>query len=267
MGSVESDRFVEFGGGLGDVFQQIYNTDRYVSLEKLDLSDRMTVVIVSHNPHVKEIFEWHRNRQKMVLKDLGYWLPNEDAEKRKRHGIPRPDQGRMALQKSVTFYPSPQDIPILKSLTTVGKYVIFATAAGTEPSRDLPKALRDDAVAAVLSRGYKAVITGRRYKLFDRDEHCFQESLGVVNLVDQLTVPGTAMAVERAQAVVTCHSALCSLSWCMNKPTFVAYPGYVYERHFKNKSQYAVGQDRPDTMHLEFSKYCRGDMDRFLDLL
>lgn len=260
-------RFVEFGGGLGDVFNAIYNTDRYASLERLAPDGKATVVIVSHNPHVKELFEWHPKRAQLTVMSLGYWLPSEDAEKRRLHGIPPAGPQIRSYQASVAYHPSPEDLAIVRQVRSRGRYVVIASAAGTEPSRDLPKGMREDALEASVGRGYRVVLLGRGYKLFARAEHEWKQGPMVDNLIDRLSVPGTAEMVLGAEAVVTCHSALCILSWHARKPTFVGYPEYVYKRHFERMDEHSFGKDRSTTVHLEFSRYDRSKFAGFLDRL
>lgn len=259
-------KYVEFGGGLGDVFNTIYNTQRYASLDSLKLDEQVTVAVISHNPHVKEIFEWHPKRRQMMVREFSYWLQEEDQARRALYGLP-PRQFDPCPQRYVNFYPSPQDYPLLYELRSRGPYIILATAAGTEPSRDLPKEIREDIIDAVTGAGYKAAVVGRNYKLFGRAEHEFAQHSMVMNMIDRLTVPGTSLAVLGAEAVITCHSALCILSWHMNKPTFVAYPDYVQKRHFFKIDEHSFGKDRANTMHMEFPQYSRARVDEFIRLL
>lgn len=258
---------MEFDGGLGDVFNAMYNTDRYVSLERLGPGEQATVVIVSHNPHVKELFEWHPKKAQLTVKNLGYWLPSEDAQKRALHGIPPAAPHASLYQASVNYYQSREDLEIVGRVKSLGKYIVISSAAGTEPSRDLPKTVREDALEAVIERGYRVVLLGRGYKLFARAEHEWRQSPMVDNLIDRLSVPGTANVVLGAEAVVTCHSALCILSWHARKPTFVGYPEYVYKRHFERMDEHSFGKDRSTTVHLEFSRYDRSKFAGFLDRL
>ena len=128
--------YAEFGGGLGDVFQQIFTQGLYAGLMHLGAGDVAEVAIISHNPHVKELFEWHPNRAKMSVRDLGYWLGAQDAEMRRRNYLPPYSSTNPMVMRDMTtapmFYPSLEDLSVLKEELGADyrRAVVFSPCAG-----------------------------------------------------------------------------------------------------------------------------------------
>src|SRR4029077_16220968 len=51
--------YLEFGGGLGDIFYQMFHDGGYGALQTLTSKDRALIVLITHNPHARELFDHH----------------------------------------------------------------------------------------------------------------------------------------------------------------------------------------------------------------
>ncbi|HEX8913935.1 MAG TPA: TylF/MycF/NovP-related O-methyltransferase, partial [Humisphaera sp.] len=257
--------YLEYGGGLGDILNGIFRDQGYRSLGAMVAGDQTTVGLITHNPFAHELFEWHPKRAQLDVRQLPYWQPHEDAVQRPRHMLPsaqRHPSGR--VEPSVTFYPSPTDLRLLDELPSTG-YVVLAASAGL-PDRSIPRPLIDQIVADVTADGLHVVLTGRTYDRHGRSEHRPREQDRVIDLIDKLSVPGTAEAVRRSRGVVSCHSAINLLGWHLRKPQLLLYPQSVVDRHFRHhpRDQWSFGLDREETVHAEFAQFDRKLVGDFL---
>jgi hypothetical protein len=189
--------YVEFGGGLGDVFQQVDEHGRYNALGRLGPDDHCHVALVCHNPHVTELFDHHPAADRLTVRHYGYWLPEDDAAQRGRHGLPAPATAAApaAVPGPVTFYPAPDDLARLGPLREGRPYVVFSASAGLS-ERDLPGDVVRAAHAAVLEAGFLPVYVGRDYERFGRREQ--PAPAGGVDLINRLGVPAVARLVQGA---------------------------------------------------------------------
>lgn len=257
-------RFVEFGAGFGDVVTLMYTSDRYNSLEHIGDED-VTVVLMCHNPFVRELFQWHPNADRLKIMDLGFWWPKEDAERRAFHKLPPAQPFVYQVQKSCRFYPSPEDIGILQYLYSLNGYVLINASAGGL-DRNIPSHLCERSIDVFLEAGYTVVVIGRTYGE-NRAEVKIADRPNVVNLIDCLSIPGTALAIEKASGVFCCHSSVSLLSWHLRRPVFLLYPEDVKKRDFHSVHQYTIGKDFPTTMHMEFSEYSVEKARRFISIM
>jgi len=62
----------EFGGGLGDIFSQIYFYTGYRQLTWLAEDDTATVVLITHNPFARELFAWLPTAQRIEVRCLRF---------------------------------------------------------------------------------------------------------------------------------------------------------------------------------------------------
>lgn len=260
----------EFGAGLGDVITLIYNSERYNILEKLSPEDRAMVVLMSHNPYSRELFLWHPKVRQIDLRDVGFWWPWEDEQKRSEHHLPPAQPLRLIRQESVKFYPSPEDYAILQTLESFPYVVMSAAAGGLD--RNIPDGICEDISQWITDRGQRefglrVVVVGRTYGAGKRAERRFTPRAGLIDMIDRLTVPGTIELILRSRGVVCCHSSMCLIAWYLNRPVFLLYPKHVKEREFDRPAhQYTIGKDSPTTVHLEFGSYNRSALDRFIDI-
>lgn len=264
-------RFIsEFGGGLGDVITLIHWSDRYNRLSELQEGERALIVLMSHNPHAKEIFLWHPKASRFDIRDLGFWWPWEDVQKRSVYGLGPAQPLVLKKQEKVEFYPSPEDRAFLETLDSFPYIVISAGAGGND--RNLPRPVYEDIAQAICEKGhreygFRAVIIGRTYNSQARQEPQFIPRGSLINAVDRLSVPGMIELLARSSGVVCCFSAVCLAAWYLAKPVFLAYPTDVRDREFfKPAHQYTFGKDFPTTMHLTFHSYARKEINTFIEM-
>lgn len=262
-------KHIEFGGGLGDVITVMYTSNRYASLETLTPEEEVLIVLTSHNPCVGEFFRWHPKRGQFKIRDVGFWWPNEDVEKRKLHNLPQAPPYIFERQSILRFYPAPDEAEGLNLLSSLGRYVVVSACAGGI-DRNIPRHVVEEAIRLAVDRGFKVVVIGRKYnigRLGNREEYEFPETPNVLNLVDRLSIPATAEAIKYAAGILCCHSGMCLLSWYLHKPVFLLYPKAVRDTHFHSTHQYTFGKDFPTTMHMQFSEYKRELFEGFLSSL
>lgn len=254
--------YAEFGGGLGDVFQQIYTQGLYAGLSQMKDGESAEVAIISHNPHVSELFTHHPMRAQMEVRNLGYWNGDTDAEMRKQHRIPpyRNPEGKdyylRDMDSQPEFYMSPEDKAVIESEFVIpsSRYILFSVCAGL-PDRDIPTPVVDRLVLMALEAGFIPVFVGRTYERFERGERWRNGvPAGCVNLIDRLTVPGVARLAQLTTGSVCCHSSLSMLGWYLRKPQFLLYPISVIERHFLNRDQWSFGLRYQECFHECFTE-------------
>lgn len=241
--------YLEYGGGLGDLFYQMYEGNSYSLLDELKVDDRATVTLITHNPYARELFDFHPKARQFEVKDIGYWMPEQDREMRKRYGLPQRKPSLPVSHRAVQFYAAPGDLPILKWLE--GKaYLLFSVSAGLR-ERDFPEELVEALLNLAQANALLSVFVGRNYARFDRQE--FRPQRGnTLDTIDRLTVPGVARVVQNALGVICCHSAINMLAWLLRKPQLLLYPQSVYERHIAGRDRWAFGIDYPECHHARF---------------
>lgn len=255
---------IEYGGGLGDVFRQMYDGGSYRVLESLDGGDERAVVhLVTHNPHAGELFRWHRNADRMDVREHGYWCPSENAVRRVAAGLPVPQRGNPGCADAsgpVVFYPSAEDAGCLASVTELKTkfpdpgYVVFAVSAG-ESDRTFPSDIAAWCLLEVLSWEVPVVLVGRDYDRHGRRELFAElpvELMGsdmVVNAINRLSVPGVCRVVQGAAGVVCAHSAVNMLAWLERIPQCLLYPKSVKARHFLEPDLWSFGAGYPECAH------------------
>lgn len=265
-----AEHYLEYGGGLGDVLYQCYQGSSYNFLAQMPVGDRATVTLICANPFAYELFHHHPRRRDIDIQDFGYWDVAEDAAMRRERGLPARNSFVMPSGTGkLMFYPPAEDIARLieveRQAGTVG-YAVLAAAAGL-PDRNLPPEIVQRAVDYLVSAGYLVVATGRSFERHGRSEVPVPEHPRVLNLIDKLTVPGTALLVRNCAGLVTCHSALNLLGWLEDKPQLLAYPTSVYERHFRRRDQWSFGADREETVHCTFDQFTTSHLKRFAAVL
>lgn len=269
-------RYMNIGGGLGDVFNHLYGAPCYADLETLVPGERAFVLCSSHNSHTWELLAWHRNAEMITVADTGllnllYSENPDDRRKRKEMEIPKDCDHRWPIPGPVIFYPPPEDVELVEKVKSGGKYVVFAISA-SDHSKSINKNVAEAAAATCLREGFRVVVTGRNYAFNDagiksvrREEIELESKDGVVDLIDELTVPGTAQLIQGADAVFTCHSALCHLSWHNRRPTYVLYDQFAKETYFTNKFEgYSFGAAFPENGHSSFKDYRHEMFEAFL---
>jgi hypothetical protein len=241
--------YLEYGGGLGDIFYQMFSEGSYSVLQDMKVEDRATVVLITHNPHVRELFDYHPKADQIEVKDLGYWLPEQDSVMRKKCGLPEPKPPLPVRNHRIEFYPAPSDEPVLRGLCGQ-RYVIFSASAGL-PGRSIPPNLVEPLLRQAVACSLLPVFVGRSYERLARMEYRSRSS-EALDLVDQLTVPGVGRLVQDAAGVVCCHSAINILAWLLRKPQLLLYPKEVYQQHLLHHDMWAFGADFPECLHARF---------------
>jgi hypothetical protein len=254
---------VETRGGLGDAFITFHETDAYERMCSMRAGDQATVSIISHNPFVHEIFKWHPKAAQIKVVTARYFFHEyTNTVMRRNAGLsdnPPPSAPRRK-RLPIPFFPSPEDERIIASKLPREPFIAVApTSSGMEiENRSLPPTLVETAFAVARGHEIPIVLLGRNYQ----GPHPYKPGFtgagqtGVVDLIDKLSVPGTAHVIKRARAVLSAHSALLLLSWYERKPTFVAYPPKYWQHDFSNPiSPFVFGKDYPETDHMLFSDY------------
>ena len=275
---IDQHSYVEFGGGLGDVFNQIYFADDYCALSRIPDGKRVCVGLVTHNPYVRELFDNHPNRCKIDLREFGYWRPDRDAEKRAELGIPEFLATIVVPRSKVEFYPTAADYEAcseeIHDSRPVGAraspYVVVAMCAG-QSERNLPVESATRLARIAGECGHVVMQVGRNYQRTGRSsEPCLDPSVVHRSLIDRLTVPGTAHLLSKAKALITAHSALSILAWHMRIPQIVLYPESVGQRHFQKCDPWSFGAFDPElspiTAHGLFSDH-RSATEKFRSFL
>lgn len=255
--------YAEFGGGLGDVFQQLFLQGHYAGLKYLEPGDTVDVVIVSHNPYVGELFEWHPLRSQMNILKFPYIDREDYHKKRQEYGLPPYHKGGgrilscTAPEEVPRLYPSPTDISRLQDLFQRVHHrdiVVIAGGAGL-PDRNLPEPMLLKLIAEVLERGFVPVLVGRTYDRHGRFEPFFADRPeGCLDYIDELSVPGTAALVNHCAGIICGHSALNMFAWHVRRPQLLLYPESVEKEHIIPRSWWAPGIDYSECFHGRFDQ-------------
>lgn len=262
--------YIEYGGGLGDVLHQMYQNFSYNVLDHLGRFDTAEISLITHNPHVVELFKWHPNAGKITVTDYGYWSPAQDAEKRKQHNLPpHGANGQLPVFPGpIKFYPDPEEQHLVDMLKGRRGYFVMSAAAGLQ-ERSIPDEIIDKILFYFSGCGMPMVAIGRNYERHGRKEREFgpMSELFIFNMIDRLSVPGTAAIVQNSLGVICCHSSMSILSWQEQKPTLLLYPQSVKEKHINNRDQWVFGIDYPTTVHAEFSEFTTEYLLKFSDIM
>jgi len=237
--------YLEFGGGLGDVIQQIFQDGRYAIFDELGPNDSAAVSLICHNPHAHELFSYHPHIDRIEIRSFGYWTPEEDCVMRPKHGLPRPPWYR-PRKWAPKFYPAETDLPNLCGIP-FQKVVVFSISAGLS-ERSVPAKIVGRLSSLATSLGFLPVFVGREYERQGRKETRI-DLPGTLDLVNMLTVPGVAELVKKSCGVVCCHSSINILAWHLRVPQLLLYPPSVLERHISKRDQWAFGIDYPECVH------------------
>jgi ADP-heptose:LPS heptosyltransferase len=263
----KKSKYIEFVGGLGDMFIQLYDHNWYKSLGSIPEGQKLSIGLLVHNPFADEIFRWHPAANRLLILKFGYkhrWL---DPAWRTSFGLPdrsplhsNPSQPQKALE----YNPSPDDIEPLAQAFLLGKYAVMQLSAGT-PERSIPKRIYEEMIQVFESRRMPVVKIGRTYKhLIEGSWPAHHEidvgqKNSVLDLTDKLTVPGTARLIEGATCVVTAFTSIVLLAWFLRKPVFTVYDIGIKTQVLPiGPVGFAFGINRLDTDHATFDEYSSG---------
>lgn len=253
---------IQWGGGLGDIFNNLYKSGQYAALAFLHPDVKVSVLLFCHSPGAVEIFKYHPKRNQLDVKNFGFQKQEDLIRTLKEHDafkIPR----LRGTHGPVHWYPFPEDkeyIDLLKDK----RYVIFSTTS-SDPVRDIPRAVVDKLIKHFIKLGYYIVPIGKNYISVDghkslRKEQEFPKHEKIINLIDKVSVPGTAVLVKNAVGTITCHSSTNLLAWNLRKPNILLYDSVSETRYdFIGKgTQWTFGKDFLTTYHLCFDNFDTG---------
>lgn len=247
-------RVIEIGGGLGDVFIDIFNSDMYTQLDTLPKNESVQVVLRSANPGISDLFRWHPRSAQMEIIEVGSgdpWGP----EQRKKFGVGEPTPRLARNGAPVIFYPSKEDRQLLSNMSK--PYIVFAISAGW-PSVNIPLPIAEQAADIAIAKKLTVITVGRSYSnvlrnfrdgtesVVPREESRLTSRPGVIDTIDRLSVPGLASLVNGAVGSFCCHSSLLSISWQFRRPVFALYHE-MKQREWTEKAGTTWGRDFPET--------------------
>jgi predicted O-methyltransferase YrrM len=255
----------------------MFDRGSYNVLRDLEPDDTATVNLITHNPHARELFDLHPKSSQIQVNDFGYWLSEDDHEQRRLHNLPPPGSNLNLPEKDrdIRFFTSFEDVNSFALLLQQKMehardrwfpgYIVVAASAGLS-DRDIPRETVIKITRALTDAGFLVVFVGRNYDRWGRKE--LEPPFGekVINLIDKLTVPGTAKLLQDASGLVTCHSALNILGWYLRVPQLLLYPDSVYRTHIIHKDPWAFGIDFPETVHAQFEEFSPEHLSRFISI-
>jgi hypothetical protein len=254
---------VIFSAGLGDVIRSFYQTDRYARV--CETSERLGVILATHNPCVHECFLHHPNRERLHIVEL----PGQ-YDRLRGNGF-KGIELQHALIESAGFAPSevisnPRDYrPLFYAADDTGAAdgIVIQPFAGGR-SRNLPPRVLRQLVSACLETGRNVHLVTRSYLRFCdgrqiHDEECIPEDLLVHPALiwhRNLSVPATLNLIKNCAYFAGCHSSLLQAAWFEGKPVFALYPdGQTDWSAEKIGSSYSFGAGFSNTRHLPFSQF------------
>lgn len=247
--------YFEYGGGLGDVFSRMSIGNGYNVLHAMDPEDTAAVTLISHNPHARELFDYHPKSAQIKVRSFNYWWPSADRPMRARFGLPYPAPRILPISEDplLTFFPAAKDCETIRALSGQ-KTVVFSTS-GSDQLRSLPIPVVIRLIDICVDLGLTPVFVGRDYVVRNdkpwRHMEVHPGSDRAVNMINQLTVPTVCYLVENAVAVVAAHSAVATLAWVLEKEQLMLYPKSVKRRIDEDRPRLRI-EESPKTTHACF---------------
>ena len=251
--------YIEFGGGLGDIINQMFRTTNYRYFETI--TERTMALLICHNPYATEIFKYHPKKDLIEVR-LEPWSHPREAETKIRKPLCSEGYFRrkplMRQNVGIKIYSSLEDKKLLESIE--GKYAVIQPYAGTR-ERDVPAGIINTTSKYLADKyNLKSVIIGRSY-IRERANHSeeigaiFDSNENVINMIDTLTVPGTIEAVSNCALFFGSHSSMNIAAWHYKKPCVVLYDEETRKRHFQRTDEWSFGKDFKDTRHGFFGEF------------
>jgi ADP-heptose:LPS heptosyltransferase len=258
--------YFEYGGGLGDVFMQMYEGRSYNVLREMAPFEQAEVILCCHNPHATELFAHHPRRQQIVLREVPYCVPDHAARVRSKLRLCRVEDRRPNPRQSnpapLVVFPPAEERKLLRTLTRE-PFVVLSASAG-EPARSIPATIVETIAKTLARQRVRVIAVGRNYKRWDRFEQTLPELPNLVNMIDKLSVPAVAELVQRCCGTINCHSAIGMLGWLEKKPQLLLLDDGAWTRHFKKKDTWSFGKDFETTTWVRFEEFKQRHLDRFL---
>jgi ADP-heptose:LPS heptosyltransferase len=252
---------ITLGSGLGDILTVIHSTNCYTQLEDIPDTERVRINLTSPNPFVKELFLWHPRASQFEIKEFGYFFDDDKQSMRKQLGIePSSPPFKSVNTRDIRFYSSPSDKDVLAKLDGK-KFVAVFSSAGSD-GRFFPSEICQSIVDAVGGTAMTMVAGGRNYEpkypikaMKVRAEWRPPEKDFVVDLVDQLSVPGSIELLRRSAAVIATHSSMCLMAWYLKKPVFLLYPKSYGDNRRNHAAFYWFGAKVGPNVDTSFEEY------------
>ena len=238
--------YFEYGGGLGDVINQIFRSCSYQCLETLDGMDRATIGLICHNIHVKEIFENHPKRDFFEAKLVPYFhgVPNETSV-RMEHGIDLPVNFPQRCDLPITFYNLESDAEFVNKLAGK-KYVVLLPNAG-QSDRSFSQEMFQEICEFILEKtpDLNIVYIDRTYERVLRINVKYSdfENERFYNFCDLVSVPATINLIKASSGVISAHSSMILPTWHYNIPNVCLFPEHIRHRHFAKGDEWSFGQN------------------------
>lgn len=257
--------YFELIGGLGDALLRLYFSGRlwYEALGSLDGSKYAVVTLMCHNPYLGEIFLWHPNRHRIHVLDLGFTTPFhpwENKDWRVAHGLPEESPcPPHAPAETMQFFPSPDDLKLMQQVHTADRpYVVMSATAGGS-GKSIPNEIRNSIARQLVDSGFSCLVVGRSmYVQREGNVTGIDPMPGVIDATDRLSVPGVLEAVKGAAGVVSADTSVLHAAWQEHRPVFLLYNRWTVENLIpRGPVGYMQGIDRLDTDHMEFSRYTK----------
>lgn len=271
---IPHSRYLEFYGGLGDIFNHMHWLPCYAALDEMDPKDTALIVVSSHNPHAHEIFHQHPKAEQFTVVNIGFDAELNTDKRRAALGLPQGGCHHGFPQRKVRFYASAADEWIAAGARKRSPYIVFSAAAG-DLIRTVPAQIVEDAKRRAGQKGFTVMVVGRNYKhdyfewptVIERREFSL-DGAHVVDLVDRLTVPGVARLLEGAAGVFAAHSSVCHLAWHIGRPVFLLYDEFAKRTYLPKPGGkyegYMFGAGRPENDHMWFPEYTPERFERWL---
>ncbi|MDF1813469.1 MAG: hypothetical protein P1V20_14825 [Verrucomicrobiales bacterium] len=241
--------YIDFTGGLGDIFLKIYRTNSYRYLETT--SEITGVLFASGNPHAVELLRYHPNRNRILLYDLTHI---------REHFLGEGFRGEALLQQLYTFAeiptgekpssvhsPPPENwLPLLDPPDFIDDsgHLIFQPFAGSS-DRSLPANQIKELLAFFGTLSRSVYIVSRDFLRIRSGKVVHSlESLPDVPLPDNvlcpenLSVPATLDLLRSASGFIGTHSSIVLAAAYENIPSLIWYPERLNE-DFQNHRSYA----------------------------
>ena len=258
----------EYGGGLGDVFMQMYEGRSYNVLAEMGPQTHAQVVICCHNPHATELFTHHPRREQITLREIPYRVPSKADPVRAKFGLcrldDRPPNPCQAVMAPLAFFPPNHERSFIETMTR-DPFIVLSASAG-QRSRNIPPSLLQSIMGILAARRVRVVAVGRNYVRKNRLEQPIPRFPNLINMVDKLSVPAVTQLVQRCIGTINCHSAISMLGWLENKPQLLLLGGKAWSRHFKKKDLWAFGADFKTTTWVRSTQFHPRHLERFLEL-
>jgi hypothetical protein len=223
--------YFEYGGGLGDVLARMSIGCSFNVLHTMTPEDTARVLLITHNPHAREIFDHHPKAAQIEVKAYDYWWPAQDRLMRARLGLPYPPPRVFPTTKDpvITFFPAQKDKALIAPIVDK-KFVVFSVS-GSDGKRDYPPEITQRIVDICLGMGILPVFVGQDYivrceKPWKHVEFRPTDNRAI-SLINQIMLPTVCYLVQQSLAAVACHSAIATLAWSIKKHQLMLYPKSV----------------------------------------